>query len=58
MEEINMCRMGTGAGLSFPKELSTDNSVSRVILSNNLSYNLYSFVWELMCLIIAIYTYM
>ena len=44
MEEIDMCRIGTGKGLSFPKELSTDDSVSGLILSNNLSYNLYSFV--------------
>ena len=39
-----MCRVGTGAGPSFPKGSSADSSVSRLILSNNLSYNLYSFV--------------
>jgi len=41
-----MCRMGTGAGLSFPERLGTDNSISELILFNNLLYNLYFFKWE------------
>jgi len=46
MGEMSVCGIGTGAGLSFSKELDTDDSVSGLILSNNLSYNLYSFVWK------------
>jgi len=42
-----MCKVGTRTGLSFPEGSNADNSVSRLILSNNLSYNLCSFVWEL-----------
>jgi len=42
-----VCGIGTGAGPSFPEKLGTDNSVSRLILSNNLLYNLYSFAWKL-----------
>ena len=38
-----MCGINTRAGSSFSKGLSTDNSISRLILSNNLLYNLYSF---------------
>ena len=36
--------MGTGAGPSFPERLGADNSISKLILSNNLSYNLHSFM--------------
>jgi len=42
-----MCRIGTGASLSFLEGPDTDNSVFELILSNNLLYNLYSFKWEL-----------
>ena len=42
-----MVRIGTGAGLSSLEGLDTDNSVSGLILSNNLIYNLCSFTWEL-----------
>jgi len=45
MEEMGMCGMNTGAGLSFSE--GTDDSVSRLVLSNNSSYNLCSYVWEL-----------
>ena len=41
-----MCGIDTGAGPSFPEKLGTDNSVSRLILSNNLLYNLYFFAWK------------
>ena len=44
MEKMGVCRMGTGVGLSFPKESGTDNSISGLILFNNLLYNLCSFV--------------
>ena len=44
MEEIGVCRMGTRTDPSFPEELGTNNSVSRLVLSNYLSYNLCSFV--------------
>ena len=47
MGEMDMCGMGTGAGLSFPERLGTDNSISELILFNNLLYNLYFFKWEL-----------
>ena len=43
MGGMDVCRMGTRAGPSFPEELGTDNSVSKLVLSNNLLYNLYSF---------------
>ena len=43
---MNVCEMDTRIGLSFLKGLDIDNSVSELILSNNLSYNLYSFLWE------------
>jgi len=36
----------TGAGPSFPEGSGIDDFVSELILSNNLSYNLHSFVWE------------
>jgi len=38
-----MYRLDTGVGLSFPEGSGTDNFVSGLILSNNLSYNLHSF---------------
>jgi len=47
MGGTDVCRMGTRAGLSFPEELCANNSVSGLVLSNNLLYNLYSFAWEL-----------
>ena len=43
---MDIYRMGTGAGLSFPEKSDTNNSISELILSNNLSYNLCSFTWE------------
>ena len=46
MGRIGVCGIDTGAGPSFPEELGTDDSVSGLILSNNLLYNLYSFAWE------------
>jgi len=33
----------TGVGLSFSEDLGINNSVSRLVLSNNLLYNLCSF---------------
>ena len=45
-----MCGMGIGAGLPFSEESDTDDSVSGLILSNNLLYNLYSFTWKLVYL--------
>ena len=42
-----MCGVGAGASSSFPKELGVNNSVSGLILSNNLLYNLCFFVCEL-----------
>ena len=41
-----MCKIGTRVGPLFPKELGTNNSVSGLVLSNNLLYNLCSFAWE------------
>jgi len=38
--------IGTGAGSSFLKGLGANNSVSGLILSSNLLYNLYSFTQE------------
>ena len=46
IEGMDICRMDTGAGPSFPERLGVDNSISKLILSNNLSYNLHSFMWE------------
>jgi len=43
MEGISVCEISIKAGLSFSEESSTDNSISELILSNNL-YNLYFFV--------------
>ena len=50
MGGMNVCRMGTRTGPSFPEELDTNNSVSKLVLSNNSSYNLHSFAWELVYL--------
>jgi len=44
MREMDMCRMGTGAGPSFPEGLDADNFISELILSTNLSYNLHYFI--------------
>jgi len=44
MEEMGVCGMDTGAGLSFSEELDTNDSISGLVLSNNSSYNLCSFV--------------
>ena len=46
MGEIDVSGIDTKAGLSFPEGPDTNNSISRLILSNNLSYNLYSFIWK------------
>jgi len=46
IEGIGVCKMGTKADLFFLKELDTDNSISKLILSNNQLYNLHSFAWE------------
>ena len=46
MGEMCMCVINNRASPSFPEELDTDDSISRLILSNNLLYNLYSFIWE------------
>ena len=50
MGGMSVCRMGTRTDLSFSEELDINNSVSRLVLSNNSSYNLHSFVWKLVCL--------
>ena len=42
--------MGTRASLSFSEELSTNSSVSELVLFNNLLYNLHFFAWELVYL--------
>ena len=47
MGEMSVCGMGIGAGPSFLEELGTNDSISGLVLSNNSSYNLHSFVWEL-----------
>ena len=41
---MDVYRINTEVGLSFSKELGTNNSVPRPILSNNLLYNLYTFL--------------
>ena len=46
MREMGMYKIDTGASLSFLERLGTDDSVSRINLSNNLLYNLYSFAQE------------
>jgi len=38
MGGTDVYRMGTRAGLSFPEELGANDSVSGLILSNNLLY--------------------
>ena len=47
LDERNGCvwngEMSTKAGPSFPEESDTNNSVSELVLFNNLSYNLHSF---------------
>ena len=43
MEGMGMCEMDTRAGPSFPEGLGTDDSVPRLILSNDLLYKLYYF---------------
>ena len=40
---MSICEMDTKADLYFTEEPGTDNFISRLILSNNLSYNLHSF---------------
>jgi len=50
MGGIDVCGMDTRADPSFPEELGTNNSVSGLVLSNNLLYNLCSFAWELVYL--------
>ena len=47
MGGIGVCRISTGAGPSSSEGLGANNSVSRLVLSNHLSYNLHSFTWEL-----------
>ena len=41
------CGMSTGADPSFPEVLGANDSISGLVLSNNLLYSLHSFVWEL-----------
>ena len=50
MEGMGICKIGTGAGPSFPEELDVNDSVSELVLSSNSSYNLHLFVWELVYL--------
>jgi len=45
-----MCEIGTRASPSFPEELDANNYVFRLISSNDSSYNLCSFAWELVYL--------
>ena len=45
-----MCEIDTGAGSSFSEGLDNDNSISELILSNNLSYSLCSFKKKLVYL--------
>ena len=44
MGGMNVCKMDTGTSLSFLEGLDTNNSVSGLILSNNLSYYSYYFL--------------
>jgi len=44
MRGMCMYVISTEADLSFQKELDIDNFISELILSNNLLYNLCSFV--------------
>ena len=48
MGEMDVCGIDTGADSSFLEELGINDSVSRLVLSNNSSYNLCSFAWEFM----------
>ena len=41
IKEISVYRMSTGVDLFFPKELDTNDSISKLILFNNLLYNLH-----------------
>ena len=50
MGGIGVCGISIRAGPSFSEELGANNSVSRLVLSNNSSYNLHSFAWELVYL--------
>jgi len=50
MGEVGICGMGTGVDSFFPEELGTNNSISRLVLSNNSLYNLCSFTWKLVYL--------
>ena len=43
MIEMGMYGMSIGVGLSLSEGLGTNDSVPKLILSNNLLYNLYSF---------------
>jgi len=40
IEGMGVCGMGTEAGLSFSEESDVNNSISELVLPNNLSYNL------------------
>ena len=46
MKGISVCEISTETGSSFSEELSTDDSISELILSNSLLYNLYFFAQE------------
>ena len=46
MKGISMCEISTETDSSFLEESSTDDSISELILSNNLLYNLYFFAQE------------
>ena len=50
MEKKGVYGIGTRAGPSFSEGPSTNNSIFRLILSNNLLYNLCSFVQKLVYL--------
>jgi len=43
---MDKSEISTRVGLSLLEDSDTDNIVSRLILSNNLLYNLYSFTQE------------
>ena len=47
MKEMGVYGMSIRVGLSLPEGLNTNNSISGLILSNNLLYNLCSFTQEL-----------
>ena len=46
MGGMSVCGMDTRADLSLLEDLSTNDSVSGLILSNNLLCNLCSFIWK------------